>query len=93
MKISGQFLLLFDQGVNNKVNKHCDIRRQYQNLTPCPNDMIHTLISLPLECLGLMLTYCDLLGKNNFEMIAWSAVCKSRVHKQSKILSTWAQVR
>ena len=32
----------FNQGVNKKVNKFFDIRHQFQNLMPCPNDMSHT---------------------------------------------------
>ena len=43
MKVAMGFALLFDQGVKKKVNKHFDIQHQFQNLTPCPNDMIHTL--------------------------------------------------
>ena len=38
-----QFVLLFDQAKNKKVNKHIDIRRQFQISTTCQNDMINTL--------------------------------------------------
>ena len=44
MKIAERFVLLFDQGVNKKLNKHSDIWHQFQNSTPCPNEMIHTLV-------------------------------------------------
>lgn len=40
MKIAVGFVLLFDQGVNEKVNKKFDIQHQLQNPTPCPNDVI-----------------------------------------------------
>ena len=42
IKIAEHFILLFDQGVNKKVNKLFNIWRQFQNLTPFPNDMLHT---------------------------------------------------
>ena len=49
MKIAEGFVLLFDQGVNKKVNKHFNIRHQFQNLTPCLHDMIHTVVSWILD--------------------------------------------
>ena len=42
-KLAEQFVL-FDQPKNKKVNKHIVIKRQFQNSTTCPNDMIHTLV-------------------------------------------------
>ena len=42
IKIAEHFVLLFDQGVNKKVNKLFNIWRQFQNSTPFPNDMLHT---------------------------------------------------
>ena len=44
-KLADQFLLLFDQAKNKKVDEHIDIQRQFQNSTTCPNDMIHTLVT------------------------------------------------
>ena len=43
-KLADQFVLLFDQAKNKKVDEHIDIQRQFQNSTTCPNDMIHTLV-------------------------------------------------
>ena len=39
-----QFTLL--PAENNKVNKYLNIRRQFQNLMTCRNDMMHTLDNL-----------------------------------------------
>ena len=43
-KLADQFVLLFDQAKNKKVDEHIDIQRQFQNSTTCPNDMIYTLV-------------------------------------------------
>ena len=40
--IAEQFVLIFDPAKNKKVNKHFKIRRQFQNSTTRPNDIIHT---------------------------------------------------
>ena len=44
-KLADQFILLFDQAKNKKVDEHIDIQQQFQNSTTCPNDMIHTLVT------------------------------------------------
>ena len=41
-KLADQFILLFDQAKNKKVDEHIDIQQQCQNSTTCPNDTIHT---------------------------------------------------
>ena len=39
-----QLVLLFNPAKHKKVNKHFKIRRQFQNSTACPNDMIQALV-------------------------------------------------
>ena len=52
IKIAERFVLLYAQGVNKKVNKYFNIGHQLQILTPCPNDMIHTLFKKCLMVFG-----------------------------------------